>query len=249
MNNEVRPGLCYVLPTVASVLPANLYVGMRVLETTKNRRIMYWTGSAWICEPGQTVICANAAARPVAAECTIGLKIFQLDNKRAYWWTGSKFSSESFPGKWSDPYFGFVPTGSNSTGDLLRVKFPGLVGASAGWFTAKLIITAHNAGSSGVFEILVMGSRDNAQVWYSAASARVQNVIYGATANIKLGKTASGIPFVQVGVAGSGWYSWSDLAVAVTDVSYTASSSVGEEIEVDFVPSESGSTMVDASEY
>jgi hypothetical protein len=54
---------------------------------------------------------------------------------------------------------------------------------------------------------------------------------------------------VQVGVAGSGWYSWSDLAVAVTDVSYTASSSVGEEIEVDFVPSESGSTMVDASEY
>jgi hypothetical protein len=48
-------------------------------------------GGKWVCEPGQTVICANLAGRPIASECPVGLEIYQVDTKEHLRWDGTAF--------------------------------------------------------------------------------------------------------------------------------------------------------------
>lgn len=82
------PAEMHVVVTDVSVV-TNPRIGMTAIETTKLFRRMLWDGSNWVCSRTETVICANLAGRPVGAERTVGLEIFQLDTKASFRWDGT----------------------------------------------------------------------------------------------------------------------------------------------------------------
>jgi hypothetical protein len=132
-------------------------------------------GGKWRCEPGQTVICANLAGRPIASECAVGLKIYQVDIMEEFVWNGTGFSSVGY-GPWAN-YAGSIiaaPAGfSLGTG-----VFDCIARKSNGRIEFEIFLRAGpttNWGSaSGAFVFAIPGTWLNRAFYVAARNPQLQ---------------------------------------------------------------------------